>query len=543
MFGNDLAVVPILVSGGAAILPAIAAGLATFFTLLFKPKALLAACRRKPKMAFSVLAGITGVVLLVVMWPAPAVSGGRGQDRRAGVVGGAAGASVYVDWTEVALARIEAKARGVVQDPAPAPSFSPEARETPLIFRGNALRLGAEGSAPVGDLQLVWDYYPSWVDFDGTVETVESAMMLSSPLVFGDRVYSASCELDPPDSYGIVFCVDARTGETIWSVDQVGGEELMGFFSSPALTADGKYLLIGQGLHPDTNCRLLCLDAETGEVKWTVTTELHIESSPAIEEGIVYVGAGAIEDPVTRQPKSHPGYVFAVRIADGKELWRHQVNDPESSPVVQDGVVYIGSGFNGQAVVALRAEATLPDGVEREIWRTETPYPITGAVTLKDGTLYVGGGNGDFVFRDPNPAGVIVALEAKTGALKWQAKMPDAVLGAVAAAESLVAPVASGQVVALDPENGEILWETILSGRAPVLAGAAVVQDWVYAVSHDGYLAKLSLSDGSIVERVYLNDRARPGEQGLSISSPFLSGGRLFVGSETGGLRCYEGRK
>jgi hypothetical protein len=42
-------------------------------------------------------------------------------------------------------------------------------------------------------------------------------------------------------------------------------------------------------------------------------------------------------------------------------------------------------------------------------------------------------------------------------------------------------------------------------------------------------------------EKVYLNAPERPGEQGLSISSPLVAHGRLFIGSETGGLRCYRG--
>ena len=37
------------------------------------------------------------------------------------------------------------------------------------------------------------------------------------------------------------------------------------------------------------------------------------------------------------------------------------------------------------------------------------------------------------------------------------------------------------------------------------------------------------------------NHESKPGELGLTFSSPLVSGGRVFVGSETGGLRCYVG--
>ena len=63
----------------------------------------------------------------------------------------------------------------------------------------------------------------------------------------------------------------------------------------------------------------------------------------------------------------------------------------------------------------------------------------------------------------------------------------------------------------------------------------------VFAVSQNGYLARFNLEDGKKIERIYINAEDKPGEQGLCISSPIIAGGRLFVGSETGGMRCYIG--
>lgn len=541
MLYGDLGVVPIFVNAGAALAPAFAASLATFFALLFKPKALFKACMNKPIIPIIVLVVIGAITTLFILWPAPhANNTGRGRSLVTTNAGGHGG--IYVDWTSIALARIEAKTKGnlVAPQPVKTPLDSSLSRNSPFIFRGSPSRLGAEGSSPDGSLSLLWSYYPSWTDLDGSVQRVDTALMLSSPAVMNNRVYAASCELDPPNSYGIIFCLDAMTGKTIWSVDEIKGEELIGFFSSPALTADGQYVIIGQGLHPDTNCNLICLNAADGRVHWTVQTELHIESSPVIEDGVVYVGAGAIEDPTTKKPISHPGYVMAVKIETGEVLWEHDVIDPESSPVFSDGVLYIGSGMNGKAVVAMKTAPQL-SAAERELWKTPAPYPITAAVTLSGDRVLICGGNGDFVFRAPDPAGIIMALDKKSGEIIWSSEMPDAVLGAVAAAEKIVAPVASGVVVALDPETGETLWSTSINGKAPVLAATSVVDGKVYAVSNDGYMAVLSLEDGSILERIYINEKTRPGEQSLSISSPYIYHGKIFVGSETGGLRCYVG--
>jgi outer membrane protein assembly factor BamB len=103
-------------------------------------------------------------------------------------------------------------------------------------------------------------------------------------------------------------CLDGETGKPLWQTTEVKGEgpqtqnsvfgnpaPLRPFFSSPAVTQDGKYLVIGQGLHEDRDCSLLCFDASTGQLRWAVKTPLHIESSPAIAGDVAVVGAGAVE--------------------------------------------------------------------------------------------------------------------------------------------------------------------------------------------------------------------------------------------------------
>jgi outer membrane protein assembly factor BamB len=548
-FPQHFAVIPIVVNAGAALLPAALAAVTTFVALLFKPRELLRVCRARPLVPVAVVTMAAGLWALIALWPSePASPGGR---RATASQGGGAGAAVgaqavYVDWTRVALARIEARKNDSA--PAAKPQAEPApvavAVAEPFVFRGGLSRLGAIGSAPPPGLKLAWKQYPRWVDENGVSQEDTEAMILSSPAVFGSRVFGASCLLDPPDSFGVLFCLDADTGRQIWSVDKIDGVELKGFFSSPAITADGRFVLIGQGLHPDSDCRLLCADAKSGSLVWTLQVPLHLESSPVIEGDVVYIGAGAIEDPSTQKPLSHSGFVLAARISDGRELWRHDVADPESSPAVKDGVVYIGSGFNGNAVVAMRTgtdEELKLRGESRELWKTAMPYPITGAITVLGDSIITGGGNGDFVFRDPNPAGLVVALDRASGVIQWKTPMPDAVLGAVAAGPMLVCPVANGEVVALDPANGSRLWATLVSGNAPVLAAPAIAGDEVFATSQDGYLARLDLKTGAVLEKVYINSEEKPGSQGLSISSPFAANGRVIVGSETGGLRSYAG--
>ncbi|MBL7220332.1 MAG: PQQ-binding-like beta-propeller repeat protein [Phycisphaerae bacterium] len=529
----DLAVVPVFVNTGAALLPALIAGLTGFVTILFKPRQLIRVCREKPLRPL--IAGVVVIAIWLLLRWMPA--GDSAAPQSAAPV--AAGMMTPDDW--VRLARELASADRV--EPPPVAATMPASSDEALYFRGGNARSGYLGGPSPVKLRKVWTY------------AEEYAMFWSTPLVRGDRVYAAICTLDSPDSYGSILCLNAITGKIIWKVEMKDAtRDFGGFFSSPAVTADGKSLVIGQGLHPDYDSELVCIDTVTGTVKWLIDCPLHIESSPAIAGDIVVVGAGAVEDPKTHAPKSHSdpkknknaGYVFAARISTGKIIWKHAVNDPESSPAVADGVVYIGSGFNGSAVTALRLSETGEQlksaKLNREIWKTPTPFPATGAITLAGDTVLVGCGNGDYVFQAPNPAGAVMALDRKTGKVRWKQTMSDGVLGPIAVLDkTAIVPVRSGEVAALDlgakGAEARILWTTAARKGSRVLAGAAYTGSHAYVVTHDGYLIVMDAKTGKALEEIYVN--AEPGEMGMSIASPMVVGGRVYVGSETGGLRCY----
>jgi outer membrane protein assembly factor BamB len=552
-----LGVVPVFFNAGVALLPAILAALASLAALVVRPGNLWRACKARPWTAVAAVACLAGLGGLT--WWTMSVFGDTARRKPAPAARGetALAAAAHIDWAAVAVEWIRQDRLAAHGTPAPKPGPVPFVSPSPLapaavIFGHGPLRHGyAGGGSPLG-LEPAWQFPSAG---SKAAEDLEGALYLASPAVVGDAVFSAACLLDARRNYGTIFCLDAATGRPRWTVSDhknAQGEEcdFKGFFSSPAVSADGRWLVIGQGLHDDADCELICLDARTGRVHWLVPTPLHIEGSPAVQGDLVVAGAGAIEVGDEHRVKGHPGLVIGVRLSTGEKVWEYQLNDPESSPAVADGVVYIGSGFNGSAVAALRTE---PDeelrrrGLARLVWRTPTPYPATGAVTLVDNLLLVGCGNGDYVYADPRPSGAVIALDRKTGGVRWRAPMPDAVLGRIAVLGSrAIAAVRNGEVVALDlagPQPGKVLWRQAVHGGKAVLAGPAFTGTYVYAVSQDGWLAVLDARDGRPVERHMLNAPGKPGELGLSLSSPTVAGGRLYVGSETGGFRCFAGKE
>ena len=136
-----------------------------------------------------------------------------------------------------------------------------------------------------------------------------------------------------------------------------------------------------------------------------------------------------------------------------------------------------------------------------------------------------------------------MALDRKTGAIKWQAPTDAAVLGqCVAHAGKLYCPVRSGHVIALNLADGKPLWKTPVSGKSPVLAGLALAegQQTLFAVAKDGTLALLNPATGAIIGKHPLNKADKPGDKGLTLSTPTLADDHVFVGSETGGLQAFQ---
>ena len=530
---TTLAIVPIFVNTGAALLPTILGALASVAAIVFKPRELLRVCRRRPY--------IPVIVLFVAVGAYFGISYGlkhAGQNSQSVRTN-----RQHIDWSQVAIQLIRDKERAQqlagIGPVATVGGNESSEQAGAKMYRGNALRNGYAGGGSPVDLVPLWEYGDNW------------SMYPSSPVVVDNKVFGASCLVDPPDTYGAVFCLDAKTGEELWYADLKNPDteaEFRGFFSSPAVTADGRYLVIGQGMHYDANCELVCLDTTSGDVHWLIETTLHIEGSPAIEGDLCVAGAGAIEVGDDHKAQGDPGFVLGVRISDGTELWRYALNDPESSPAIDSGIAYIGSGVNGSAVVALRTEPDeqlQQEGLDRLVWQTQTPHPATGAVTLTEELVLIGCGNSNYVFIAENPEGFVLALDRKSGAVRWEVSVPDAVLGAIAVREdTAICPVRNGEVIAINlAKDGEILWRTRINDNTPVLAGPAFTGEFVYAVSQDGYIVILNADDGTEVERHYINAPGKPGELGLSVSSPYVTGGRVYLGSETGGLRCFVGKE
>ena len=225
--------------------------------------------------------------------------------------------------------------------------------------------------------------------------------------------------------------------------------------------------------------------------------------------------------------------VHAIGARDGERLWNASVrgdnrdrNARGGGLAVSGGRVFVTTGFG--ALVAL-------DGASGdEVWRVAAGAPFHSAPTVSGGRVYA-------ITNDSE----LMAFDAGDGAVQWtfQAIAETArILSAPSVAvdgETVVAPFASGEVVAFLTANGRRLWSDSLSRASSLtslsaindIAGRPVVDGGVaYAVSHSGVIAAIDIRSG---QRIWSRSFA-------SAQTPWVAGDVLYAVSVDGELTAFD---
>ncbi len=199
------------------------------------------------------------------------------------------------------------------------------------------------------------------------------------------------------------------------------------------------------------------VDANSDHLKWTFETEDRLFSAPVVNDGIVYVGSDR--------------NVFALSAANGGELWSAEVGrfgPPRSGlhsfPVFHDGVVYVGTKAC-KGVFAMDAD----DG--SRIWSYWTGDSGASPPLVADGVVYA---------RNDRQA---YALSASDGSKLWSVYSHRDRVTSLTLDSDLLCVVAEdtvprdGTIEVLSSVDGSKVWSLTNGG-------------WIYAnpVAQDGVL-------------------------------------------------------
>ncbi len=368
-------------------------------------------------------------------------------------------------------------------------------------------------------------------------------------------VLATSCQTAAPSQPAAYRGGPQRTG----LYDTQGVPELVGIkwqfetqdevWSSPVIA--GGIVYFGSD-----DAHLYAVDVETGQEKWRFKTEGDVRSSPAIANGAVYF-------------TSFDGHIYAVDIETGQQMWklntiastanllRGRYDDFTSSPLVVDGVVYVGSVFDPiQVFYALDAQT----GQEKWHFEPEGIELVYSSPAISGDTIYFGG-----QFHH------LYAVDTQTGEQKWAFPTRGVVNYAPAIGDDGTVYFGSKDtlIYAVDGQTGEEKWTNNLAGMSWVTSSPAIANGIVYAGTSDGYrLHAIQMDTGEELwafktggwvwsspafaeEIVYIGSAdnhlyavdAQTGQElwnyetGDSVySSPLVANGVVYVGSTDGSL-------
>jgi outer membrane protein assembly factor BamB len=250
-----------------------------------------------------------------------------------------------------------------------------------------------------------------------------------------------------------------------------------------------------QGTNPYENV-LSTKNVDELDVQWIFTTQGAVESSPAVVNGVVYIG-------------SDDGNLYALNAATGAMKWSYFTGTAAgradnscpsclipapiiSSPAVANGAVFFGSSNNG--VYALSASTG------SLLWTFTTGGPVTSSPAVANGAVYIGSNDGN-----------LYALNATTGALLWsyatglsQGNLSPAV------AEGVVYAACNSLICGLDATTGALV-SNQGAGLASPTSSVAIAAGVAYLGDND------TLGQGYSMEAYGLRF---PGESGFIWSDP-----------------------
>jgi outer membrane protein assembly factor BamB len=311
-------------------------------------------------------------------------------------------------------------------------------------------------------------------------------MYASNPVIDGDAVYAA---YSGTNAYATLFRLDRRTGLKKWEFFGKD-DDLRQMISTPCL-ADGK-LYFGEGFHFDKNCHVFCVDAEKGEEVWRFKTAGQTESSPAVVNGKVYIGAGNdgvycldAKNGTKIWHYPHDGAGIMTRVALNERIQRFG-----GGMVIRGDRLYCGTGIDREAKGDKGETAIfcLEVSTGKLIWKTPAPYPVWSTPVIKDGRIYVTSGNGDVledVALPETPGGALQCLDLDTGRELWQRNYPNGIIEAPAVdAKRIYFGCRDRHVYCVNRDDGAELWTYFLESpivASPVLHGE-LDQDRTYNV-------------------------------------------------------------
>jgi eukaryotic-like serine/threonine-protein kinase len=258
-------------------------------------------------------------------------------------------------------------------------------------------------------------------------------------------------------------------------------------------------------------------------LKWQTGVAGSVYDTPLVSGGRVFV-------------VDTTGMLSALRQSDGHKIWSQAVSPGflmDSTPAIWSNlVVSPGTDSAGAFVAAYDVSS----GARK--WRTRVtvdPYASITAPAIYGSSVFFAGGT------------YIYALSASSGKVLWKTRVTTSADGGVAGpvavsgyGEYVVAADVDGNVYALNAATGAVKWQ-VKAGGGIFHGGPAIYSGIVYVAEGRGGdegggfdIAALQVSDGRLLWKSYAGDDVH--------LTPAAGQGRVFVGSIDEGVRALDSK-
>jgi len=213
-------------------------------------------------------------------------------------------------------------------------------------------------------------------------------------------------------------------------------------------------VVFGSGDHD-----VYALDAKTGAVRWTGTTDYVFTADPVIADGKVVIG-------------DQGGNIDAFDLMNGRMVWSNGAGTIDVAAAVAGKTAYVVSEDHN--VYAFNA----PDG--KQVWQYGMDDYASFTPVVDDGLVIVA-----------NRAGQLLGIDAGTGKLAWQTDLagtPFSQPEVFAAEKAVVLKIGDHAIGAFDVATGKALWRY---GTAQVVTPPIVNGGDVDAVTSAGEVVAL----------------------------------------------------
>lgn len=312
------------------------------------------------------------------------------------------------------------------------------------------------------------DFQKQWKADFGTGSSKRD-VLLAKPLIKNGTVYTLDAE-------GRLSAFNLADGQDLWQVELIAENNNIGDTALKgvglAISGDRIFITTGFGV-------VVAAQIKDGAKIWEKNLGMPLRIAPTVAAGKVFV-------------QSADNHFFALNAADGEILWDYDTA-MENTTIMGGAMAAYGkdndmviAGFSNGEAQAFGATIGTP------LWSTDLvensyAYSSTYLHTIKASPVI----EGKMVYL-LGSADVFTAIDMRSGTPKWQKKI-GGILTPLLSGNTLFAVSNSNELVAVNKENGDVLWATAID------LGKKASKITVHAPVMLNSLLVVALSDGNVL--------------------------------------------